>query len=138
MLRQAGRGLAGYSQGVYLFTADGTLLAFSNTAEAAGVRRLTEIALKKFDPSKPPIRLDQAKAAPVLPLPPEGGLVVDVTAKVLGGYDKADKRSRHHVGALGRDHLWLRKDEADALDLLRRAAAIWLATVTAEAERART
>src|SRR5262249_56238607 len=85
VLKQAGRGLGGYSQGVYLFTVDLRLLAFANTADAAGVRRLTEVALTKFDPKAPPLKLDEAPAPPVLPPPPEGGLVVDVTTKVLGG-----------------------------------------------------
>jgi hypothetical protein len=115
VLKQAGRGLDGYAQGVYLFTADGKLLAFANTADAAGVRRLTEIALKKFDPKAPPIQLDDVKAPPVLPSPPEGGLVLDVTAKVLGGYDVDDPKTKRYRESLGRDHLWLRKDEAEAL-----------------------
>jgi hypothetical protein len=115
VLKQAGRGLDGYSQGVYLFTADGTLLAFANTADAAGVRRLTEIALKKFDPKAPPIKLDDVKTAPVLPSPPEGGLVLDVTAKVLGGYDPDDPKTKRYRESMGRDHLWLRKDETEAI-----------------------
>jgi hypothetical protein len=115
VLKQAGRGLDGYSQGVYLFTADIKLLAFANTADATGVRRLTEIALKKFDPKAPAIHLADAPASPVLPLPPEGGLVVDVITKVLGGYDPNDPRTKRFRESLGRDHLWLRKDEALAL-----------------------
>ncbi len=129
ILKQAGRGLDGYSQGVYLFATDLKLLAFSNTADAVGVRRLTEIALKKFDPKAPPIKLDEAPAPPVLPLPPEGGLVVDVTTKVLGGYDPKDPKTKRFRESLGRDHLWLRKDEAQTLakgtlveSLLRRIA----------------
>lgn len=115
VLKQAGRGLDGYSQGVYLFTADGKLLAFANTADAAGVKRLTDIALKKFDPKAPPVKLDDVKAAPPLPLPPEGGLVLDVTAKVLGGYDPDDPKLKRVRESIGRDHLWLRKDEAESL-----------------------
>lgn len=115
MLKQAGRGLDGYSQGVYLFTADGKLLAFANTADAAGVRRLTEIALKKFDPKAPPIKLEDVKAPPPLPPPPDGGLVLDVTAKVLGGYDANDPKTKRFRESIGRDHFWLRKDEAEAI-----------------------
>lgn len=115
VLKQAGRGLDGYSQGVYLFTPDGKLLAFANTADAAGVKRLTDVALKKFDPKAPPIKLDDIKAAPVLPPPPDGGLILDVTAKVLGGYDPDDPKTKRFRESLGRDHLWLRKDEAEAL-----------------------
>jgi hypothetical protein len=115
VLKQAGRGLDGYSQGVYLFTPDGKLLAFANTADAAGVRRLTEIALKKFDPKAPPIKLEDAKPVQVLPPAPEGGLILDVTAKVLGGFDVNDPKTKRYRESIGRDHLWLRKDEADAL-----------------------
>jgi hypothetical protein len=50
-----------------------------------------------------------------LPPPPEGGLVLDVTAKVLGGYDPDDPKTKRFRESLGRDHLWLRKDEAEAL-----------------------
>jgi hypothetical protein len=79
------------------------------------VRRLTEIALKKFDPKAPPIKLDDAKPVQVLPPAPEGGLILDVTAKVLGGFDVNDPKTKRYRESIGRDHLWLRKDEADAL-----------------------
>jgi hypothetical protein len=115
VLKQAGRGLDGYSQGVYLFTPDGKLLAFANTADAAQVKRLVSTALKKFDPAAPLPKFEDAKLAPVLPLPPEGGLVLDVTAKILAGYEETDKRGQMILKSLGRDHLWLRKDETDAL-----------------------
>lgn len=115
VLKQAGRGLDGYSQGVYLFTADFRLLAFANTADAVGVRRLTEIALKKFDPKAPPVKLEETSVAPILPPPPEGGLVVNVTTKVLGGYDEKDPKSKRFRESLGRDHLWVRKDESQTL-----------------------
>lgn len=114
VLKQAGRGLDGYSQGVYLFAPDGKLLAFANTADAAGVRRLTDVALKKFDSKAEPIKLADAKPTPVLPPPPEGGLVIDVTAKVLGGYDPNDPKLKRYRESIGRDHLWLRKDEAES------------------------
>lgn len=115
VLRQAGRGLGGTSQGVYLFTAEGKLLGFSNTADASHVRRLLESALKKFDPSAPAVKLPEVKADAVLPQPPAGGLVVDVTTKLLGGYDPDDERGRRYLESVGRDHLWLRKDETEAL-----------------------
>jgi hypothetical protein len=42
-------------------------------------------------------------------------LIADVTSKVLGGYDPAARRSEVYQNSLGRDHLWIRKDEAEAL-----------------------
>ncbi|MFO0964151.1 MAG: hypothetical protein U0793_01005 [Gemmataceae bacterium] len=115
VLKQAGRGTDGYSQGVYLFTADGTLLGFSNTADAKHVNGLLEKALKKFDPAAPLPKAPAGKAGAVLPPPPEGGLVLDVTTKLLGGYAADDERGQKYLKSLGRDHLWIRKDEADAL-----------------------
>lgn len=48
--------------------------------------------------------------------PPQGGLVVTVTAKVLAGYEAP---TAPEIGffqnSLGRDVLWMRKDEQDAL-----------------------
>jgi hypothetical protein len=113
ILRQAGRGLGGTSQGNYLFSPDGKLLAFANTADAAHVRRLLEAALQKFDPATAPAAEAGPKAALPQFEPPVGGLVLDVTSKVLGGYEKGGNQAMRD--AVGRDHLWLRQDEAQAL-----------------------
>jgi len=112
VIKQAGRGLGGTSQGNYLFSPDGKLLAFANTADAAHVKQLMATALKKFDPDAP-ANLIEAKANLPQFQPPEGGLVVNVAAKVLGGYDKGGNRTPKD--SVGHDHLWLRKDEANAL-----------------------
>jgi hypothetical protein len=114
VLQQAGRGLDGYSQGVYLVAPDGTLLAFSNTADAQAVRRLVETALRRFDPQAA-VNLGQRPHVAVLPSPPDGGLVLDVVTKVLGGYDTDDPRTERYRQSLGRDHLWLRPDEVQAI-----------------------
>jgi hypothetical protein len=115
VLKQAGRGTDGFAQGVYLFTADGKLLGFSNTADATQVKNLLNKALKKFDPSAPAPKLASAKVGDVLPPPPPGGLIIDVNTKMLGGYAPDDSRGQRYLQSIGRDHLWLRKDEADAL-----------------------
>jgi hypothetical protein len=115
VLKQAGRGTDGYSQGVYLFTPDGKLLAFSNTADARQVKGLMEKALKQFDPSAALPKALDARGNAVLPPPPEGGLVLDVTTKLLGGYAADDERGKKYLRSHGRDHFWVRKDEAEAL-----------------------
>lgn len=117
VLRQAGRGLDGRSQGVYCFTPDGTLLTFANTAQAGRVRQLLTGALAKFDPAAAEAaNIAAAAGSKPLPEPPAGGLILDVTAKVLGGYeDGAGRRAEVHRDSLGRDHLWVRQDEAAAL-----------------------
>ena len=57
---------------------------------------------------------DAAKAGKVLATPPDGGLIVDVTTKLLGGYEKGERNAERNLNSLGRDHLWLRPDEATA------------------------
>lgn len=117
LLTQAKRGLDGYSQGVYLFTPGGKLLEFANTAEAGHVRRMLASALRKFDPAAETGEAEKTpRARRPVPGPPEGGLVVAVTSKVLGGYENLDaRRARIHAESLGRDYLWLRHDESERL-----------------------
>jgi hypothetical protein len=110
ILKQAGRGPDGTSQGNYLFSPDGKLLAFANTADAVNVKQLLATALKKFDPTAPVLPVNAKATLPQFQ-PPEGGLVINVTAKVLG--DKSVSQERKD--ALGHDHLWLRKDEVEAI-----------------------
>ncbi len=114
VLAQAGQTLDGGAQGVFLFTPGGRLLEFANTVSAGHTRQLLAAAMGKFNglveshpalPAHPP-------ASP-LPLPPEGGLVVAVSAKVLGGYQgSAPPRAAEFAASLGEDHLWIREDEA--------------------------
>jgi len=114
VLRQAGRDLEGGSQGVFCFTPDGTLLTFQNVAATEPMLRLLNGALRKFDPAaaQSEVALPEDFKLP-LPEPPSGGLIVDVTSKVLGGYEGTE--TRYWQESLGRDHLWIRKDEAEAL-----------------------
>jgi hypothetical protein len=112
ILKQAGRGPDGTSQGNYLFSPDGKLLAFANTADAANVKQLLATALKKFDPTATTFPTDAKASLPQFD-PPHGGLVINVTAKVLSGYDKSVSQERKD--ALGHDHLWLRNDEVEAI-----------------------
>jgi hypothetical protein len=116
ILRQAGRGTDGYAQGFYLFTPQGELLEFDNTLAADRMKQLLASALKKFDPAGEGPKIEEGRKDPrfIYELP-EGGLIVYVTSKVLGGYDPSDRTDAVRQAALGRDHLWLRKDEAAAL-----------------------
>ncbi|MCI0340800.1 MAG: hypothetical protein L0216_06555 [Planctomycetales bacterium] len=106
----------GTTQGLYAAAPDGTFLGYNNNRGPERVRKLLRKALDAFRPADaPPI-----EAGPADPqyahVPPEGGLVVDVTAKVLGGYpEPKDWHERIFQVALQRDHLWVRKDEHEAL-----------------------
>jgi hypothetical protein len=116
ILKQAGRGLDGSSQGFYLVTPAGKLLEFDNTLSADRMKALLASALKKFDPSAPVPRTEDGPGNKrPLYTAPEGGLVVSVSAKVLGGYDQSKTNKTIYENALGNDHLWIRKDEAEQL-----------------------
>lgn len=106
------------------YTADGRKLASGGAYEPAGVRNMLRKALADFrsetvSATVPP-RDEAATAA--LRRPPEGGLILYVTWKLLadcaaegnattgnGKYDKVFQQS------LGSDRLWVRRDEAEAL-----------------------
>jgi len=110
--------------GMTCYTADGKKLASGGGFEAGSVKSLIQKALSEFKPetvsATVPPRDDAAVAS--LRRPPEGGLILYVTWKLLGdcavegnattGNGKYDKIFQQ---ALGSDRLWVRKDEADAL-----------------------
>jgi hypothetical protein len=116
VIRQAGRGTDGYSQGFYLFTPQGKLLQFDNTLSADRMKQMLARALKEFDPAGEAPKIEEGRKDTRFSYElPEGGLIVYVTSKVLGGYDPTDRKDAIRRAALGRDHLWLRRDEAEAL-----------------------
>jgi hypothetical protein len=103
-------------QGEYIFTAEGKLLGSTNTHSASHLKGLMLKALKDFQPPAAPAPAEGAPDARFHRAPPEGGLVVKVTCKVLGGYEKAANRNVEiFQESLGRDNLWIEADEARAL-----------------------
>lgn len=132
LVRQAGA--AGHrAQGYYAATAEGRLLAFRHTLDPGEVRKLLRDALARFrgpDAARRPAAAPFAAVSPAgrgLPLtPPRDGLVLDVTTRVLGGYDTPrTARERILHSTLGRDHVWVRPDEAAHL-----ARGAWPASLT--------
>ncbi|MEX0703489.1 MAG: hypothetical protein WD069_15445 [Planctomycetales bacterium] len=120
VLAQAGRRPDGEAQGLYLFTADGTLLGFSNSLSAGTAKRLLRSALEKYDPNAeiPPIEEHPRKDTRWSFDPPEGVTVVDVTSKVIGGFRLSGRRGGTQsitAEALGRDRLWITQEETEAL-----------------------
>src|SRR5262249_55069353 len=104
------------TQGLYIATADGKLLAFNNNRGPERIKGLLVQSLSGFQPTE----LASIERGPVDPrfarTPPAGGLVVRVTAKVLGGYEHTDDEWQQiFQSALSRDNLWIRKDEHQAL-----------------------
>jgi hypothetical protein len=106
----------GTTQGLYIATADGKLLGFNNNRGPEPIKRLLERSLKEFQPvAVSPIK-PGASDPRFAHKPPQGGLVVRVTAKVLGGYEETDDEwQKIFQSALSRDNLWIRKDEHQAL-----------------------
>jgi hypothetical protein len=117
ILAQAGRGLEGTSQGFYFFSPAGKLLEFENTLSADRMKRMLDSALRKYEPKEEVPAIEEgAKDERFDYKPPQGGLVVTVTSKVLGGYGEPKGHDQAaYQSALGLDHLWLRKDECEAL-----------------------
>ena len=106
----------GTTQGLYIATADGKLLGFNNNRGPERIKRLLKQSLLDFQPAA----VSSIKPGPVDPrfahTPPQGGLVVRVTAKVLGGYEETDDEWQQiFQSALSRDNLWIRKDEHQSL-----------------------
>lgn len=104
------------TQGLYACTADGTLLGYTNNRSPERVKRMLRRALESFVPPEVETietgESDPAFARTV----PEGGLVVRVTSKVLGGYDEdASRWVSVFQRSLGRDNLWILRDEKLAL-----------------------
>jgi hypothetical protein len=96
------------TQGLYVGTAGGRLLAFNNNRGPDRIRRLMKEALAEYRPEQVD-DLDAGKPDPRhSPKPPEGGLVVRVNAKVLGGYPETDDRwKRMFHDSLSRDNFWI-------------------------------
>ncbi len=106
----------GTTQGLYVGTADGKLLGFTNHRGPDRVKQTLTQALDKFKPADfaPPEakRFDPRWAYQ----PPKDGLVVRVTANVLGGYEPTDDMWRKAFQeSLSRDNLWVTADEHKSL-----------------------
>lgn len=106
----------GTTQGLYLATASGKLLGYNNNRGGDRIRRMMKKALEGFEaPAAGVIKRSKVDAR-YNPKPPEGGMVVRVQSKVLGGYEKTEDRWRKiFQDTLSRDNLWVTKEEQDAL-----------------------
>ncbi len=109
------------TQGFYIATASGKLLLYNNNRDPEKVSRLIKETLRKFEAQVGSTsnvvgikadKIDQRFNVS----PPEGGLVLRVHAKVLGGYEPtADRWQSIFQNAMSRDNLWITKDEHRAL-----------------------
>ncbi len=114
-------GKGGTLQGLHVINTAGDLVGYVYDFRPESVRAMLENALKKFKPVEASeIAFVEKDRRFVLP---DGGVVVAVTTKVLGGHDpvkSAPGTIQHEMEkawktSLGREHLWIRKDEVQAL-----------------------
>lgn len=109
------------TQGFYLATATGRLLFFNNSRDPEKLERMIRGKLEEFakrdEASAAVAALEAGTPDPRWNLrPPEGGLVVRVRAKVMGGYEPTDDPWRTiFQNALSRDNLWITAAEHRAL-----------------------
>ncbi len=109
------------TQGFYIATASGDLLLYNNNRDPAKLRRLMKQKLSEFESRAGSFsntaEIRPEKSDPRYNVsPPEGGLVVRVRAKVLGGYEPTTDRWRQiFQTALSRDNLWISPSEHEAL-----------------------
>lgn len=112
IVEQSPRNGNGTTQGLFSADAAGRLLGFTNNRGAKRVLAMMTDSLQKYRPLKVTAISKGAPDERYNPSPPKGGLVVCVTTKVLGGYEKPKNEFRRILQAsLGRDNLWIRADE---------------------------
>jgi hypothetical protein len=111
--RKAGEGT---TQGRYLATADGVLLGYNNNRDTARLLELMREALQTAQPAAVEAIEAGSPDTKYVYGPPQGGLVVRVDSRVLGGYEETtDEWRKMFQEGMGRDNLWIRKDEHESL-----------------------
>jgi hypothetical protein len=114
-------GKGGTLQGLHVINTKGDLVGYVYDFRPQSVLAMLERALKKFTPVEAPA-IDFTEKDKRFTMPADG-LVVVTTAKVLAGHDavKAAKGTIQYdmenawKTSVGREHLWIRKDEVQAL-----------------------
>ena len=114
-------GKGGTLQGLHVINTNGDLIGYVYDFRPQSVIAMLEKSLKQFTPvDAPPIDFKEKDKRFTMP---QDGLVVFTIAKVLAGHEpvKAAKGTIQHdmetawKTSLGREHLWIRKDEVQAL-----------------------
>jgi hypothetical protein len=114
-------GKGGTLQGLHVINTRGDLIGYVYDFRPQSVLAMLDRALKKFEPVEAPA-IDFKDKDPRFTMPRDG-LVVFTISKVLAGHDpvKAAKGTIQYdmetawKTSLGREHLWVRKDEVQAL-----------------------
>ena len=107
-------------QGYYVCTPDGTLLKgwMYPRPDDGTMKRYLRDVLASYQAPKEVALMDAGKAdRHAAPLPPEGGTVVEVSARILDAEWQPTKVGRLTMirGAIGRDRMWVTKAEVQAM-----------------------
>jgi hypothetical protein len=104
------------TQGFYAFAPDGTLLRGWNNRNVPRMREYLEGVLKDYKPGEADA-LDAARDPRFQRAIPDGAVVVDVYSKILEADwpPTDDEMIKPLRVSTGRDHLWILKDEIEAL-----------------------
>ena len=107
------------TQGFYVADATGKLYFYNNNRDPKKVQRLIRKSLREFNSSPlgkvATLRSDTQDERWNIE-PPEGGLVIRVRAKVLGGYEPTEDRWKQIFhNSVSRDNLWVTQTEHEAL-----------------------
>ena len=106
----------GTTQGLYVASADGKFLGYSNNRTPERIQALLKKALNDFQPKKVAAITAGELDPKYNPAQPVNGLVVAVRAKILGGYEKTDNQwQKIFQNAMSRDNLWITRQEKEAL-----------------------
>jgi hypothetical protein len=103
------------AQGYYAFSAAGDYYGSINTHDPDQVLAILDRARKAFA-AKPPakVQLRETSLGPESALP-AGALVLRVFSRILPLPEGLGELQRRRNGQLGRDHLWLLKEDAEAI-----------------------
>ncbi len=106
----------GTTQGLYMAAPDGTFLGYTNHRDPERVQQMLTAALARYQPTDTKQLVAEKVDKRFNLRPPEGGLIVRVCAKVMGGYDEPETQFQQiFQSSLSRDNLWITKEEHEAL-----------------------
>ncbi len=106
----------GTTQGLYMASADGTFLGFTNNRSPEKVKEMMRRAMLQFRPVATEQLAVEREDPRYTLTSPTGGLIVRVQAKVLSGYEETDDAMQKIFQvALSRDNLWVSRSEHSAI-----------------------
>ena len=107
----------GTTQGFFAASASGKLYFYNNNRDEKKLTRLLKQALEAHVPERNVAAIKRGKLeARYNPVPPEGGLVLRVHARIPGGYEPTENRwKKIFQSAVSRDNFWITGEEHQAL-----------------------